>query len=441
MAAPHEAATFRYSKGAYGCFVGRKKKDQLVYGYLHHNIGFTSEEDCGTFVMEDGTMETFSLRIVDAATLRLLKGDKHFCPCHQGFEAAKDRLRKVDAQLIETNPNDWQQIRAVMQAESIRKYRLTNPLKIARPPPVQKPKPPVLLYAKKTLVAARAGTFAPFTVLEPWTACGWWGGSIVRVESTNLLQPYVIRFSTKPKPVQVRVSEPIVRALVWNYEYCDQHCIFQGIVGQELLWPCLSPQLNTVSLRLTKVLELNRLTQLYKLSFRDGQLFEITGPVLDRATTREEHIRNGEEVSVDVKEGEPSLVRFTQAHIDQACREQGRYKMTGPQMTKGTNATKKDGTESSADGLSTSDESESDEESASDEASDASTASNHAPVSAKNKTVARAKATRNQDHGTVKTQPIVTRKESKTEWNGADASHGPFKGNSCTCFWFLCKGF
>jgi hypothetical protein len=110
-------------------------------------------------------------------------------------------------------------------------------------------------------------------------------------------------------------------------------------------------------------------------------------------------------------------------------------------MTKGTNGTKKDGTESSADGLSTSDESESDEESASDEASDASTASNHAPVSAKNKTVARAKATRNQDHGTVKTQPIVTRKESLTEWNGADASHGPFKGNRCTCFWFLCKGF
>ena len=111
--------------------------------------------------------------------------------------------------------------------------------------------------------------------------------------------------------------------------------------------------------------------------------------------------------------------------------------MTGPQMTKGTNATKKDGTESSADGLSTSDESESDEESASDEASDASTASNHAPVSAENKSSARAKATRIQDHGTVKTQPIVTRKESQTEWNGADASHGPFKGIRCTCFCFF----
>ena len=51
-AAPHEAATFRYSKGAYGCFVGRKKKDQLVYGYVHHNIGFTSEEDYTWFFLE-----------------------------------------------------------------------------------------------------------------------------------------------------------------------------------------------------------------------------------------------------------------------------------------------------------------------------------------------------------------------------------------------------
>jgi hypothetical protein len=108
MAAPHEAATFRYSKGAYGCFAVPKKKDQLVYGYLHHNIGISNEEDCGTFVMEDGSMDTFSLRIIDAATLRLLKGNKDFCPCHLGLEAAKERLRKVDSHIRETNPNDWQ---------------------------------------------------------------------------------------------------------------------------------------------------------------------------------------------------------------------------------------------------------------------------------------------------------------------------------------------
>jgi len=434
MAAPHESATFRYSKGIYGCFVVPKKKDQLVYGYLHHNIGFSSDEDCGTFVMEDGTMDTFSLRIIDAATLRLLKGDKHFCPCHLGFAAAKERLRKVDAKLLETHPNDWQQIRARLQAESIRKYRLQNPLKIPKPPAVQKPKPPVLAFPKKTHVAARAGTFAPFTVLEPWTACGWWAGSIVRVETTNVFQPYVIRFSTKPKPVQVRVSEPIVRALVWNYEYCDQHCIFQGIVGQELLWPCLSPQLHTVILRLTKVLELNRVTQLYKLSFRDGQLFELSGPQLDRATTREEHIRNGEEVSMDVPDGDPSLVRFTQAHIDQACREQGRYKMTGPEMTKAKNTTNKYGSDTSPDGLSNSDDSESGEESVSDESSDASTASNHGPVSAKNKTCPRVAAKRIKG-------PLdgVTRKDSQTEWNGEDESHGPFKVFAVHVFVFCQK--
>jgi hypothetical protein len=226
MAAPHEAATFKYSKGAFGCFVVPKKKDQLIYGYLHHNLGFSNEEDCGSFVMEDGTMETFSLRIIDAATLRLLKGDVNFCPCHKGLPAAKKRLEQVDFNLRQTNPDNWQQIRDALQAESIRKYRVNNPVKIPRPPKVLKPKAPVLAYSKKTLVAARAGTFAPFSVLEPWTACGWWAGAIVRVEASNLVQPYVIRFSTKPKPVQVRVSEPIVRALVWNYEYCDQHCIF-----------------------------------------------------------------------------------------------------------------------------------------------------------------------------------------------------------------------
>ena len=110
MAAPHEAATFKYSKGAYGCFAVPKKKDQLIYGYLHHNIGFSNEEDCGTFVMEDGTLDTYPLRIIDAATLRLLKGDKHFCPCHLGFDAAKERLRKVDFNLRTSNPNDWEQI-------------------------------------------------------------------------------------------------------------------------------------------------------------------------------------------------------------------------------------------------------------------------------------------------------------------------------------------
>ncbi len=177
------------------------------------------------------------------------------------------------------------------------------------------------------------------------------------------------------------------------------------------------------------------MTQLYKLSFRDGQTFELSGPLLDRATTREEHIRSGDEVSVDVEDGEPSLVRFTQAHINHAKAEQGRYKSTGPEMTKGTNTSKKDGSDFSDDGLSSDDDSESDEESDDVEEIGASTASKHAPVSAKNKTRARVTAT------TIKgTQDDVTRIGEETEWNGADASHGPFKGNLCTCSCSLCKG-
>ncbi len=105
-----------------------------------------------------------------------------------------------------------------------------------------------------------------------------------------------------------------------NYKYCDEHCIFKGIVGQELLWSSLSPH-NTTVLRYTKVLGLNRVTQLYKLSYRDGITFELSGPMLDRATVREEHILAGTKVSIDVKEGEPSLVVFTEAHIKQAKAE------------------------------------------------------------------------------------------------------------------------
>ena len=60
------------------------------------------------------------------------------------------------------------------------------------------------------------------------------------------------------------------------------------------------------------------MTELYKLSNRDGGTFELSGPMLGRAITRDEHIVAGNEVSIDVAEGEPSLVVFTEAHINQA---------------------------------------------------------------------------------------------------------------------------
>ena len=421
MAAPHEAATFKYSKGTFGCFVVPKKKDKMKYGYLHHNIGFTNEDDCGTFVMEDGTMETYGMRIVDAATLRLLKGDPIYCPCHPGFVAAKVRLQEVDLKLRSDHPDDWQQIRAAMQAESLRKYRVNNPVKIAKLPKQVKAKPPVFAYAKKTPVAGRCGTSAPFTVLEPWTACGWWAGTIMRVETKNLLQPYVIKFYTKPKPVQVRVSEPVVKALVRNYQWCEQHCIFQGIVGQELLWPTLSPNSQTVILRFTKVLELNRLTQLYKLSFRDAETFELSGPLLDRATTQEEHIRSGVEVSLEVVQGVPGLAKFSPAQIQSARSEQGRYKMTGPAMMKGTNRT---GTK----------EGHSSEESDSDEDGDSSEEGSASTVSSNEKVVPKIKPTKSLGGTRIKgTQDDVTLIGGGKDRNGAKASQGASKGNRCTC--------
>jgi hypothetical protein len=117
MATTSEAATFAHRQGAYGCFPDPQKKDHLIYGYLSHNIGYGPEDDCGTFFMEDGTMDTFPLRIVDAATLRLVKGDKSFSAVHLGFDAAKDRLWKLDFNFRQAHPDDWKELKANLQAE------------------------------------------------------------------------------------------------------------------------------------------------------------------------------------------------------------------------------------------------------------------------------------------------------------------------------------
>jgi hypothetical protein len=61
---------------------------------------------------------------------------------------------------------------------------------------------------------------------------------------------------------------------------------------------------------------------MFKLGFRDGLTFELSGPQLDRASVVEEHIL-GEE---------PKLVVFKASHIQEAKLEMGRYKTTGPDM-------------------------------------------------------------------------------------------------------------
>ena len=419
MATPHEAATFAYRQGIFGCFSVPRKKEQWIYGYLHHNIGLDPSEDCGTFVMEDGTLDTFPLRIVDAATLRLLKGDKFHSPCHQGFDAAKARIQKMDFAFRSAHPEDWKQLRAELHDQSLRKYRETYPLKTPKEKARPKPKPAKASFPIKTPVAARSGSKAPFAELETWTACGWWVGSLVRFEPKNTEKPYVIKFSTKPKSATVRVSEPVVKQLSLNYQYCDEHCIFQGIVGLELLWPTLSPN-NTGVLRFTKVLELNRITQLYTLSFRDGKTFDLSGPMLDRATTRDEHIKAGTEVSLEVNEGEPSLVVFSEALIKQAKAEQGRYKLLGPVMSRGRKGTGQYGSDFSSETESSGEESDSDDE------SQASTASSRAADLAKKKS-------RGSLGGTTieGTQDDVT----------LIGSHGASKGEFCTCTCTMCRGY
>jgi hypothetical protein len=71
---------------------------------------------------------------------------------------------------------------------------------------------------------------------------------------------------------------------------------------------------------------------MYKLGFRDGLTFELSGPQLDRASVVEDHILAESEVSIDVDGEEPKLVVFKAAHIQEAKAKQGRYKTTGPDM-------------------------------------------------------------------------------------------------------------
>ncbi len=72
---------------------------------------------------------------------------------------------------------------------------------------------------------------------------------------------------------------------------------------------------------------------MFKLGFRDGMTFDLSGPQLDRASVVEEHILAGTEVSIEVDGDEPQLAVFKATHITEAKLEQGRYKSTGPEMT------------------------------------------------------------------------------------------------------------
>jgi hypothetical protein len=90
MSTRGEQATFAYNKGVDGCFLVPRKKDQWFFGRLQHNISWFVEDDCGTCLLDDGTVRTFSVKEIDAAVT------KFQCIC----QSTKKLIRLVEKTLL-----------------------------------------------------------------------------------------------------------------------------------------------------------------------------------------------------------------------------------------------------------------------------------------------------------------------------------------------------
>ncbi len=71
MSTRGELATFAYNKGADGCYFVPGKQNQWFFGRLQHKISWFVEDDCGTCLLDDGTVRTFSVKDIDGAVGRL----------------------------------------------------------------------------------------------------------------------------------------------------------------------------------------------------------------------------------------------------------------------------------------------------------------------------------------------------------------------------------
>ena len=90
MTMNHETHTFRHARGTYAAFT--TGRDKWFYGVLLHNIGWQPEDDCGTFLLEDAHVDTYTIKVVDAATLRLQKGDYSISQYRQGLDAGRQKI-------------------------------------------------------------------------------------------------------------------------------------------------------------------------------------------------------------------------------------------------------------------------------------------------------------------------------------------------------------
>jgi hypothetical protein len=142
MTTREEALTFMFAKGTYGAILAPKNK--WNYGQLEHNIGWTNEDDCGTFLLDNGTVHTLKLKEVVKAYDRVVKGNC-FSDIRIGLNKGK---QQVAAARIAFEEGTLLGLIKSSQAQ----FRLGNPVKVPKKPVVrERPTHPV----KTTKVAKR----------------------------------------------------------------------------------------------------------------------------------------------------------------------------------------------------------------------------------------------------------------------------------------------
>ena len=317
------------------CLLVPKKPKEWLYATLLHNIGWDLADDCGSFLVEDGTVQTVNLKEVDKAMRRVKVGKGHPSEILAGLSRgiarvsqARKALRKKDEDAGCKDPQVEHHLNALMTASKIA-FRETTPVRLAKPPKAELPTLPKSIFPlpkgkSKTKVAARSGIDSDFDVLNARTDCGWVQGTFKKFVPRDAA-PYVIRWSTKP-PSESNVTAKTMKEIHKDYQFCADNQIFDGIVGKELLWPT-SKEGCKVYLRYVKVLRCLPCTppRPYVVSYRDGTTMTITGQDLDRATTRHDNILQDKEVPTDFSVNAPTT-KFQLFHINAAAQEKGTYR-------------------------------------------------------------------------------------------------------------------
>ena len=355
MPTRQEKSTFRHCEGVYASLLVAGNTKKSNYGQLLHNIGWLQQDDYGIFFLDDGTVKAYKIREVDAATDRLVHGAFETSTYKQGLEYGKHRI-KVLRQNFFNGPGGGDKD----QTNLVLKMLMSEALKVFRegqPPP--RPKNPTsivkLTKNKKPKIASPTGSDAVYSELREETACGWCAGKIVKFNKANE-HPYVLKWDTNP-PSQTEVKEGDVKGLLQNYKLCRDNLIFNGVVGRELLWPCLPVGVNRDSkldyLKFVKVMYYSPSASQYALSFRTGNVFYLSPVDVDKATDRDEAIRDLEPVEKDFNLKNLPLVRFKQVDINNASLELGTYKRIGPdnELVKLASSSQSDGLSDTEDEL------------------------------------------------------------------------------------------